>query len=256
MQLPTLTIKKVLYSILGLFLIFFFARTGIIAYEKNIAANIIGERIGASKKEHELKVLTHEEGYPFNYYIVLKHRVYFWEIGQNSGERDHAVRVKDADPKTFVVISPSYQSSYAKDKHHVYTRENIFSEADPESFSILSMVYMKDKNHVYRYGNILVNADPNSFQVINDFYSKDSNNVFYWENTITDADPNSFEVLLNQHSKDKNHVYYQSKVIIDANPLTFMVNTIDPSYSKDGSNFYHYGKKFLENPAFPQYPKP
>jgi len=64
------------------------------------------------------------------------------------------------DVNTFEIIG----ESYSKDQNHVYYKDRLIPDADPETFEILSLRYAKDKNHIYEAGKILPDYTPETFQ--------------------------------------------------------------------------------------------
>ena len=137
---------------------------------------------------------------------------------------------------------------YAKDKLHVYYKENIISDAKPESFEILANSdYAKDAVSVFYSGQLIADADPKTFKVliwppdplpegavavINpngenwSAYSTDSHHVWfnYMRDKIRlmpDCDAATFTLLPGHYSKDKNGVYREDQLVPNLDPKTF-----------------------------------
>lgn len=119
-----------------------------------------------------------------------------------------------------------YYSPYSKDDTHVYYEGKIISNADVNTFVVLSckatpeggcdIYYAKDKNHAYisNYdGNqIWSEADPETLQVVYGSILKDKNNVYGLksdcESCVQKHDPITFVSLGGGYFKDKNVIQY------------------------------------------------
>ena len=191
--------------------------------------------------------------------------IYYWD----TNPRDKV----EADRTTFVPLS----GNYAKDKTHVFYRNEVISNADPETFETLSWYYAKDKNHIYQYEKIVDDVDMKSFIPMKGYFGKDQRHVYCYEKIVKNLNPSTFkiysdayigddktilwygsncygepEMLLNPdiptftvlgytYAKDKQHVYYYSKVMEDADPTTFQ--HLDFYFDKDKDTVYHFGQK-------------
>ncbi|WP_179747342.1 DKNYY domain-containing protein [Pedobacter xixiisoli] len=111
----------------------------------------------------------------------------------------------EADVETFEVLYPSEVQNVAKDKNHVYFRDQLVPDADAESFHFLAECftadYYRERDHTY--------------------YAKDKN-VAYYVDTISKA----FKVI-----KTKNLANFHFKVIGEL------------GYAFDGQYQYLFGKR-------------
>lgn len=114
-------------------------------------------------------------------------------------------QVVNADVETFEVPNPSEIDNVAKDKNHVYFRDQIVPEADAESFHFLQACfdadYYRERDHTY--------------------YAKDKN-VAYYVDTIAKA----FKVI-----NTKNLANFNFKVVDEL------------GYAFDGQYEYLFGKR-------------
>jgi len=137
--------------------------------------------------------------------------------------------LENADLNTFEIL----QSPYARDKEHIYYKEELLQSTDPDTFTILGDRFSKDKNHVYCESKLIQDADPDTFASLSQHYYIDKNYVYYIYRDIvydyqkctkiTKANVESF-VLINDHihynAKDKNYVYSGGQIQKNIDPKT------------------------------------
>lgn len=121
---------------------------------------------------------------------------------------DDALLIEDADIPTFEVnlISDYYQTSYAKDKKHVYCPvEMEFIEWDVGVKMPYSTILTGDI--------ILPGADPKTFKYLGGGYAFDKKHMYWIDKIISGADPTSFKYLGKCYAIDKDHMYlYGSQI--------------------------------------------
>jgi hypothetical protein len=122
--------------------------------------------------------------------------------------------------------------SFAKDSAHVFSREKVLKDADPNTFIVFSHYCYKDLLYLCEY------------------YEKDKNHVYdNLGNLIDYADPNTFTPVLTSvglptgYAVDKNHTFYRSSVTqVDGDPTTFELIDDKGNFAKDSTHVYVYGR--------------
>lgn len=171
--------------------------------------------------------------------------------------------IPGVDAKSFVAID----SSYGRDKTHVYLDGVAIPGADPDSFEIFDNTFTRDANHVYLQGQVfsddavhfehvegniyrdsqhiywstsIISDDPSHLVVLGNsgFYTflKDSKTVYIQGSPIQDADPATFEPIADAYSRDASHIFYFDQAIADVDSSTFEV--IASPYSRDAAHVY------------------
>lgn len=159
--------------------------------------------------------------------------------------------LENVDPVTITQIS-----SLFKDKNHVYDYHfETILPYDATTFELIKncddtdrdyICWAKDKNGVYYSQNIVTDADPITFSVLGGLYGKDKSNVFYESKAINGADPLTFTYFDNGTAKDSSRVYNSGKVVQDIDPLSFTQVGKTP-YSKDKKKvFWAYDLLVIE----------
>ncbi len=136
-------------------------------------------------------------------------------IGKYQGYSDQLVKLKNSDPKTFIIIN----TIWAKDKNNVYCYGKIWSNIDAQTFEYLftdtefkSRSYAKDKNNLYDANGRKTKKgiDGKHFVMLNEFWGKDNNSVFNFktERVIKNLDAKTFEITSeNGEAEDKNYKF-------------------------------------------------
>ena len=132
-------------------------------------------------------------------------------------------KIPQADAQSYELIDENkrYATSnitpiFSKDKNHVYWRDQILEDADPETFVFkLNSQFIQDKDHVWSYKEyeqlskepptLRPDIQPGTYAFDNCGlypnlpcqYTKNENQVFYKEALIEGADPHSFRVVPN-----------------------------------------------------------
>ena len=79
------------------------------------------------------------------------------------------------DTESYQFCKPNFVNRFTKDREHVFYREKIIRDADPQSFVVLNEgPFSKDKSHVFCEFEIVKDADISSF-VCNGYNWKDKN---------------------------------------------------------------------------------
>ncbi|RCU43833.1 hypothetical protein DU002_18305 [Corallincola holothuriorum] len=186
----------------------------------------------------------------------------FFQLGAN--------KIEGADLESFTVLS----EDYAKDSRRAYWKGEPIDDANPDSFSVISMAHIshqetyfaKDNEHVYSYGQLLVGANPANFSLINTIYAHDERNVFYFDQMIASfsadfktftgeesdrylairdevfcdgevlkgASPNKFELLVDGYSKDHRYVFYRGEALNNAHAPSFQILNHAVQFDQNG----------------------
>ncbi len=132
---------------------------------------------------------------------------------------DYSGVVAKADPKTFVLLNPSDESAYTKDRSKVYFLGEVVPHADPKTFVALNERYGKDATRLFLMKDVLVGPDHKSFRTPykrNVWLARDKRSVYESGKPVTQVDPDSLEVLAQDmpcgkdcrfRYKDKNHKF-------------------------------------------------
>lgn len=207
-------------------------------------------------------------------YRIKNSEVYLRYYGGYPRAKEVLLKVEGADYQSFKYIEDSREGAcqrgymFAKDKKHVFYRNQKIQFASPETFVALSYGYSKDKNSVFYKELLLEKVDPESFFVIkNDrkhAYSADKYGMIIKNKRIgKQIDIHSFELLFKPYSKDKNNVYYTEEfnVLKGADPESFtcpefksIVNFQYYAFDKNNAYYYEKGKvsiiKGIDNASF------
>ena len=164
--------------------------------------------------------------------------------------------------KDIVTVSPSlmdltirneitHMEYYAKDKNKVYYGKDVIFNADPNTFTILSILFSKDKSNVYFKGESISKSDSRSFDIICGFLAKDDNFIYYGDHIIS-KDPDSCEILNFNYVKNYKFVWFIRNLIFPRIELLQYGSSakdfeiIDNRYAKDANNVFFHGLK-IEN---------
>lgn len=217
----------------------------------------------------------------FNHYYLTDGNKIYEKYG--GFKRHHeSYLIEEADANSFELLKPIkrpnkfFVMSWARDKHHVFNREKIIENADPETVVVLNQYHAKDKYHyimgskafkndstfilfpnlmaknkegVYqRGGTKLKDADPETFIYLNDYYSKDKDRVFHEGFKPFEADAATFKAVGKERfGYDKSYVFFRNSRITSANPATWQLMT--DYYSKDQQSVYYCSKIIVEADA-------
>lgn len=158
----------------------------------------------------------------------------------------------DVDVDSFVIVEPSL---YAKDKNHVYYRNNILDKLDPATTEYIGNHAIKDKHRLYLYGTEIKGIDAESYQQLSGSrYGKDKYSLFFNFEPVLDVDVDSFVVLdsetqavwfggnysSNCYGKDKNSAYYEGKKMANVDLASF--KALFNGYAKDSKFVYYNGE--------------
>ena len=141
-----------------------------------------------------------------------------------------------ADRPSFRVIL----GQFARDKNAIYQMGRVIPGADLASFSVISGQhgYAQDDNHIYGPQGMISEADPETFKMITKNYSVDAGHVFFDGKLLPDADSGSFEVIDNGlYAVDDKRVFYAGKILKDTSPDGFTVKG-PRAFARDGRTFF------------------
>lgn len=123
------------------------------------------------------------------------------------------VRLKDADPKTYVVDEDTI---YSHDAHHVYYQDKLIEGADLATFQRVdnSYDYSRDKDHVYYRGVRIPAANPEMFTEAGSvcrygsyaIFGKDNDSVFRNGERVKELDPKTLEIVDEQFVRDTDTI--------------------------------------------------
>jgi hypothetical protein len=136
--------------------------------------------------------------------------------------------VAGVDVATFEHPLPKGESTYAKDKNHVYLSGHALSGVDPATFEIIDGRYSRDAKFVYR-GEERICDDPAHFEVLSGNFVKNSKAVYrlYPKVEVQTTDVANFrslsEVDYHSYFADTEHVYVNGNTVEDALPASFKV---------------------------------
>jgi len=116
------------------------------------------------------------------------------------------------DIRSFEVIELDDIRMWAKDSQTVYFDSLHVKDANPATFRILDFLEGKDDRHVFYREEILPDADPNTYEVLG-LYSKDKSHVWYCGNLVEDADAASFHLDKEEEGVDKYGSFLNGKRI-------------------------------------------
>lgn len=157
-------------------------------------------------------------------------------------------KLPHADYLSFRILD----SSFAKDKHHIYLNGRIIIDADPESFETgkyqddkifnfyhigdhyvqyiapenlrtidSRYLYKTDGEFIYTFNARIEDADIASFEIIDEQYSRDQQRVFFSSTPLLNADPQSFRLLKHGFSRDNHHLYWNERKVEGIDPEQF-----------------------------------
>lgn len=136
-------------------------------------------------------------------------------------------------------------------------------EADPNSFTVLSEVYSKDKGHVYFYSRWMAGADPATFRLLDGLFAQDRSGIWFNGRHCPDiTDLAAFRILTPeteeiQYAVDGEHVYcasgytkigpregYANQLIKLRNSDAKTFSILNDCWAKDKNQVYRFGTIF------------
>jgi len=146
---------------------------------------------------------------------------------QSRKQKKKSFVIKDADPKTFEIITSKYLALYLSPK------------------KTPTLTYSRDKDYLFRHGKKVLGVDPNTLLILGSGYIKDKNAVYFRGKKLKGSDSKTFEFLKNGYARDKNFVYLMGryKGIEGSNGATFELLDSRGDYAKDSNNAYYRREK-------------
>lgn len=149
-----------------------------------------------------------------------------------------AVEVGAADPDTFT----AFDSTYAKDKAHVYLNGVVLPDADAASFELLDRPgWAKDSDHIFQRDRI-ISDDPAHFELLDGDLARDSHVVYWSDGSVLSEDPAHFAIVSNADhylfTRDSTTVHVNGNPVTGADPATFEV--LQGAYARDGNSAYYF----------------
>jgi hypothetical protein len=154
--------------------------------------------------------------------VPPQNTVYYIQKGSLYGDgSEDSKPMVNVDRASFEVAVPTSfqaddQSSWGRDKSHIFFGDLIMHDVDRSTFVALSEQTAKDKDHVYCWdyasskgfgGDLNKLADPKTFKLLTSpgdkadsqfWYYRDANHIFNkWCTQVQGADPKTFEMVNN-----------------------------------------------------------
>ncbi len=152
-----------------------------------------------------------------------------------------ALRLKNADPKTFQVLAPPY----SKDSTHAYAGAASIEVLDPATFEVVKPGD-SEVPFIWSYGPTLELRDQTTMPTSIWGWARDSKAYYYADYRVKDADRDTFAVLNFLYAKDKDRVYYARgrKVVPvpNADPKSFQTSTKSEANAQDRNHKFFQGK--------------
>lgn len=138
-------------------------------------------------------------------------------------------RLTDADVNSFEVLT----GEYAQDKSHIFYQQKILEGADQRSFVSLTSGWAKDQNHAYYRGAAIELADPQTLSVdkINSDYAVDSKQVYYRGKSIAGVNTQNFACIHNYFCWNNSQVLFIDTPVADVDAPSFVVDSCKLDYS-------------------------
>ena len=129
-----------------------------------------------------------------------------------------AFEIDDADAATFTVLD----STYGRDKSHIFINGVPLSDADVASFALLDRPgFAKDRHHVYQRDRV-ISDDPAQFELLDGELAKDSHVVYWSDGSALSEDPTHFAIVSTAdhylYTKDARAVHVNGNPIPGADP--------------------------------------
>lgn len=148
------------------------------------------------------------------------------------------VKMPTADRVTFKVLA----GQFARDIDQIFQMGKKIEGADALSFSVISgqYGYAQDKNHIYGPHGIITEADVDTFKMLTKNYSMDAGHVFFDGKNIPEANAGSFEVIESGlYAVDDKSVFYAGKILKNTSPEGFTVKG-PRAFTADGRTFFEW----------------
>ena len=158
-----------------------------------------------------------------------------------------AFEIDGADPASF----EAFDTTYARDRSHVYFDGRPLVGADAASFELLDRPgFFKDRQHVYQLDRPF-SDDPAHFELLDGDLSKDSTAVYWSDGRVLSDDPAHFAIMSNQDhylfTKDRETVHVNGNPIAGADPATFRV--LQGAYAQDGGRVFYFADEIVDADA-------
>jgi hypothetical protein len=150
----------------------------------------------------------------------------------------------DADAASF----EAFDTTYARDRSHVFFHGRPVPGADAPSFELLDRSGLfADKNHVYLQDRP-ISDDPGHFELLDGDLAKDSAAVYWSDGSVLSEDPSNFAIVSNQDhylfTKDSATVHVNGNPIPGADPVTFRV--LAGAYAQDAQRMFYFDDEITD----------
>ena len=219
----------------------------LLACSRNAAPNSLFENAGYHVRDGKVYYLNAFPGKAFE--ISTADAGTFSAFDSTYGrDKSHVyldgAQLPNADPSSFELLA---RPGFAKDRHHVYQRDRAISD-DPDNFELLDGNLAKDGHAVYWLDGSVLSTDPGHFTVIstvdNYIFTKDSHSVHVNGNPIADANPAAFQILRGAYARDDQRVFYFDRHVAEADSSSF--RTLEGPYASDSNHAYWMGEAIEE----------
>ncbi len=185
-----------------------------------------------------------------NKYEVEKEGVYY--INWNEARGSQKTLLSEADPETFEILS---QEEYGKDINWVYFQGAIIPGADAKSFEFIEDLYAKDKNRAYYGGDSIEGSSSKGFRVIDSYYSADFKDVYYTNKPLHVCGTQTFKIFENQNkenlyqrwSTDGCFYYFEHYKVPSTDYKDVYIFKESAGFAKDKEWVYLEGRKLNYN---------
>ena len=162
----------------------------------------------------------------------------------------NGVQIVNANPQSFSIITLVTPTNYSKDGINIFYREKKIEKADYSTFEVLGdHSTARDKNTVYYAGRIIDYIDPATVETYEySPYKSDKNHVYYRLDRLDKVDRATFEYLGRGYIRDNNSIYHDGKILEGADPQTFEIYQWMHGDAKDKNGYYNYGRKLTYDP--------
>jgi hypothetical protein len=182
------------------------------------------------------------------YFAKDKKMVYYCDTERDSKEywsirRNKVKSLKAADPETFRLMSDGYT---ARDKQHLFRRDQIMPVRDLESFVMLEHEFQRDRVRGYYRLAEIAGSDGPSFEALDGHYARDKGRIYFVDGfdvggVVKTSHRDAFRVLADGYATDGQKAYYRGAVIAtrDAESLQELSGL---GYAKTRSQVFHNGR--------------
>jgi hypothetical protein len=175
-------------------------------------------------------------------------RVYYCDTERDGREywsikRNKIKRLGNADPASFRLLG---DGSIARDKRHLFHKDQVVPVRDIDSYQILEYGFAKDKVRGYYSLAEVAGSDGSSFEALGSHYAKDRSKIYYVDGVhiggaIKGVRLESFTAVGDGYATDGRKAYYRGAVIATEDASTLQTLS-GMGYAKTLRQVFHNGK--------------